>query len=238
MCCTSSLWLILDLVADLGETTDEEILPPKTINRPQQRLGSNTSTPRATPSKPARRAPIARMSGGHRQGPSLASWTIDPGKPYAVVDKDGIHMVFHPARRPQTNIARNLGSTASSTSTSPTRANTPSANKQTYDSENDRSDSSSQAVLLRSPANLMMSGFAGNDSSTGPLFGPATGPPEAFYPWRSVDAQGNMVGDDDDYENNDTDDEPELDIFDFIDFGDDFDNETGGEDTEEVSNSK
>lgn len=215
------MWLILNLSADLGETTDEEILPLKTINRPQQRLGSGSSTPCLAPSRLAHRAPVARMGAARRQGPSLASWTIDPEKPFAVADKDGVTIVLYPPTRTSKALraTSGTGSTTSSFNASPTRTKAVWAS----DSENDRSDGSNQPMLLQSPANLMMSGFIGNQSVES-LFSVATGPPEAFYPWRAVDAEGNMVEDDDE---GDSDDNVELDIFDFIDISAVSDSETG-----------
>lgn len=96
------------------------------------------------------------------------------------------------------------------------------------DSENDRSDPSSQeqtTTMIGSAANLMMPGLLhGAPGMEHILGGSVLGPPEAFYPFKSIDANG-MLLDDAEEDDDDDDDDPEdmLNLQDFIDFGDDSD---------------
>ena len=155
------------------------------------------------------------MGNAGRQGPAIGSWVADPTKPIAIVDKSGKHMIFYPPQRPQRPTTQ--ASLVSSHNSSPSR---PVSSH--YESESDRGGDPGSSMLVPSPANLMMSGLFGNNSNVERVFGaPVVGPPEAFYPWRIVDAQGNYVGDDEDYDEDDEDDaEDNLNIHDFIDFGD------------------
>ena len=153
-----------------------------------------------------------------RHGPSIGSWIADPTKPIAIVDKTGKNMVFYPAQRPKTPVVST--GTFSSANTSPNKLFSSLATSVT-ESENDRSDTSTQGMLVQSPANLMMSGLFGNGSNLERVFAaPVVGPPEAFYPWRTVDLNGNIVEADDDYDDDDEDElDANLNIHDFIDFG-------------------
>ena len=175
-----------------------------------------------------RQKSITPNSGTYHQGPSLASWTVDPAKPYAIVDKSGSKMLFYPAPRPQNKAVGRNGNNSANAS--------PSA----YGSEFDKSDEADQSTFPSS-AYLMMSGF---DTTIGRLFGSnVVGPPEAFFPWRSINAHGQVIYDDeDDDDDDDLDIEESLDINDFIDFGDSSgsDGEEGvnEEDEEEVSTSE
>ena len=105
------------------------------------------------------------------------------------------------------------------------------------DSDNDRSDFSGQdcgGPMLSAGANLIMPGlFHDAQGSEFLLGGQVLGPPEAFYPFRSIGADGNVVEDDDDDE--DEDDENLWNVHDFIDFGDgSSDSEANADDGTEV----
>ena len=214
------------LKGDDGETTDEEILPPPTI-RPQSSQNLDTKSPIRTPQKSHRPSSTTPGSSQRHRGPALASWAVDPAKPYAVIDKTGSNMIFYPAQRPQSRRLIANTSVNNSTATSPARASG------SFVGDLGGRGVINQDILLRSPANLMMSGFAGHGGANiERLFGShVVGPPEAFFPWTSIDSKGkvshdddndNNDEDDDDYDDDDYDDDPEdsLDINDFIDFGD------------------
>lgn len=221
-------------VADQGETTDEEVLPPRTVNRPQSVLRINSSTPTRggiTPrpaSTPTRRPATIPTPASRRQGPSMASWVVDPTKPIAVIDSTGKTMLIYPAprsvKKTQSAFISSLSSsaTASPRTSMATLANT--FDGAFDDSENDRSDPSSQeqpTTMLGSAANLMMPGLLhGAPGMEHILGGSVLGPPEAFYPFKSIDANG-MLLDDDDLEDDDDDPDDMLNLQDFIDFGDD-----------------
>ena len=213
--------------ADEGESTDEEAITPVTVNRPQAllHLDSDAGHSRTKPTIPntARRAPTATMSSARRQGPAVGSWVADPTKPIAIVDKTGKNMIFYPAQRPKNALTR--PNTASSVNASPSRPSS-TLTSSLYESENDRSDTSTQATMVQSPANLMMSGLLGNGVDLEQVFSsPVVGPPEAFYPFRTLDANGNIVDNDDEFDDDDEDVDINLNIDDFIDFGDGSDSE-------------
>ncbi|MCJ1250974.1 hypothetical protein MMC30_008204 [Trapelia coarctata] len=221
---------------DLGETTDEEVLPPRTINCPQSVLRINSSTPtRGGPiprpaSTPIRKPATTPTPASRRHGPSMASWVVDPTKPIAVIDSTGKTMLIYPAPRSVKKSESAFISSLSSSATASPRTSMAALAKNFDgafdDSENDRSDPSSQeqtTTMLGSAANLMMPGLLhGAPGMEHILGGSVLGPPEAFYPFKSIDANG-MLLDDDDEDVDDDDDDPEdmLNIQDFIDFGDD-----------------
>ncbi|MCJ1392684.1 hypothetical protein MMC18_005555 [Xylographa bjoerkii] len=215
---------------DEGETTDEEVLPPKTVTRPQSLLRLNSSstirkatTPRSG-STPARKAPLTPTPAMRRNGPSMASWIVDPTKPIAVIDSTGKTMLIYAApRSAQKTPAGFVSSLSSSTTTSPKTSFASLAHGFEND-EMDHSDLSSQeqpTTVIESGANLMLSGLLhGGPGSEHILGGQVLGPPEAFYPFTSMDANGLMFDDDEFEEDDDDDPEYMLNLQDFIDFGD------------------
>ena len=222
--------------ADLGETTDEEVLPPRTINRPQSVLRIDSSTPTRggsipkQASTPVRRPATTPTPASRRHGPSMASWVVDPTKPIAVIDSTGKTMLIYAAPRSVKKSESAFISSLSSSATASPRTSmagvTNTFDGAFDDSENDRSDPSSQeqsTTMLGSAANLMMPGLLhGAPGMEHILGGSVLGPPEAFYPFKSIDSNGMLLDDNGD-EDEDEDDDPEdlLNIQDFIDFGDD-----------------
>ncbi|MCJ1377081.1 hypothetical protein MMC17_000171 [Xylographa soralifera] len=219
---------------DEGETTDEEVLPPKTVTRPQSllRLNSSSTIRKASTSRsgstPVRKVPLTPTPAMRRNGPSMASWIVDPTKPIAVIDSTGKTMLIYAApRSARKTTAGFISSLSSSTTTSPKTSFATLAHE-LGDNEIDRSDLSSQeppTTMIESGANLMLSGLLhGGLGSEHVLGGQVLGPPEAFYPFRSIDANGLML-DDDDLEEDDDDPEYMLNLQDFIDFGDSSDSD-------------
>lgn len=233
------------LLADEGETTDEEVLPPKTINRPQALLRLHSSSSVHSPSMPkpastlARRAPVTPTPAMRRQGPAMASWVVDPTKPIALIDNTGKTMLIYPAPRSVRQTATGFVSNLSSSTTTSPRTSFAGLRSAFEDSEVDRSDLSSQEQpnsVFESGANLMLSGLLhGGPGMEHILGGQVLGPPEAFYPFRSINADGLTFGDND-FEDDDDDPEHTLNLQDFIDFGDDSsDNKPEGATTTENS---
>lgn len=73
--------------------------------------------------------------------------------------------------------------------------------------------------MLSAGANLIMPGlFHGAQGSEFLLGGQVLGPPEAFYPFKCISADGNVIEDDEG--DDDEDDENLWNVHDFIDFGD------------------
>ncbi|MCJ1476035.1 hypothetical protein MMC13_004700 [Lambiella insularis] len=231
--------------SDEGETTDEEVLPPKTVNRPQAllRLHSASSlrspvTPKAT-TMSTRKGPLTPTPAMRRQGPSMASWVVDPTKPIAVIDNTGKTMLIYPAPRSVRKTAAGFVSSLSSSTTTSPKTSFAGLASAFGDSEVDRSDLSSQEPsnpVFKTGANLMFSGLLhGGPGMEHVLGGQALGPPEAFYPFHSIDADG-FVFDADEFDEDDDDDDPEhtLNLQDFIDFGDD----SSDSDADDINNSR
>lgn len=90
--------------------------------------------------------------------------------------------------------------------------------------------------MYGSGANVMMPGLLhGAPGSEHLLGGQVMGPPEAFYPFKSVGPDGQVLEDADEDDDDDDDDDDNLwNVHDFIDFGDGSsdDEKEGGEDTE------
>jgi hypothetical protein len=87
-------------------------------------------------------------------------------------------------------------------------------------------------VPMSSTADIMFAGLSGSTSDFLPLGGDSIGPPEAFYPFISIE-DGNVLLDDSDYED-DEDFEDDINLADFMDFGSDGDDASDGEQGEET----
>lgn len=232
------------LVADQGDTTDEEDVPASATTRPSALLrdSSTSALNNRLAGQPLPKAPTSKLPPGHQWGPTLGSWVTDPTKPLAVVASSGKSLIVYPAQRPArrdgkvfpTVASSGVSSAIPSPRTSVPKLTTPSRPIATDDSEVERSDMSSQDIttpMLSASPNLMMSGLGFGSGNL--LSGHTLGPPEAFFPFQSIGADGKMVLDGldaDDEDDDDDDGEDLLNIDDFIDFGkdsDDSENEIG-----------
>ncbi|KAL8997375.1 MAG: hypothetical protein Q9169_003357 [Polycauliona sp. 2 TL-2023] len=232
---------------DQGDTTDEEDVPASATTRPSAVLRDSSSvalehslTGQALP-----RAPTTNLRSTQQWGPTLGSFVTDPTKPIAVVAKDGKQLIIYPAQRSASRggkvfpsiVSSGQSSVQASPRTAIARMTAPGNPTTTDDSEMERSEMSSQGMttpMLSASPNLMMSGF-GNMFS-----GHAMGPPEAFFPFQSIGADGTMVldGVDANYDDVSSDDEGEdiLNIEDFIHFGDE--SEDSDQDAESAAESR
>ncbi|KAL9005950.1 MAG: hypothetical protein Q9188_001315 [Gyalolechia gomerana] len=219
---------------DQGETTDEEDVPASATTRPSALLRHSSSDfNNRLAAQPLPKAPTSKLPPGHRWGPTLGSWVADPTKPIAVVASSGTQLIVYPAQRPSdrggkvfpTIASSGQSSAQNSPRTSLPRLAAPSYPPATDESEVERSDMSSQGIttpMLSASPNLMMSGLGLGSANL--LSGHALGPPEAFFPFQSIGADGKMVLDGPDVDDDDDDDddgEDLLNIEDFIDFGED-----------------
>ncbi|KAI9678760.1 MAG: hypothetical protein M1817_005817 [Caeruleum heppii] len=213
---------------DEGETTDEDLPPPHSIARTRSvlRRPSTSSIDMDEDDSPATLRRSLHQASFRRIGPALGSWIADPTKPIAIIDSSGKRLIIYPPQTPSRKDSDLSGSMASSgASTVNNSPQTPQANLVPYAPANTqdltRALHHSQGPLSGSAANLMMGGLLhgapGNEYLLG---GQIIGPPEAFYPWRSVDANGELEHEIDD-DDADDDDEEMLNVADFIDFGDD-----------------
>ena len=153
----------------------------------------------------------------------MGSWIADPDKPIAVIDSTGKRMVIYPALR-QAGTDRSMvgglaDSQSSTVSGSPQRTHVGLYGD--MDTQHNSVSSSEQLTPVISSSTRVMMGapYDGRFENEYLVSGQALGPPEAFYPFMSVDehvAAQPLEEDDDD----DDDDEIMLNVNDFIDFGD------------------
>lgn len=191
---------------DDGETTDEDLPPPATITHPRSilRRDSSASLVGGVEEK-------AEPTNRRRRGPIMGTFVADPHKPVALVDCSGKHLVIIPAYAS----SRHDWLESAATSACGTANNSPRATTMHLIDESDTDALVSPNVdlspMLASSANLMMTAL-GNDIAPG---GQVMGPPEAFYPARDFAIDSS-------FEEDDEEDDPEaqLNVDDFIDFGD------------------
>jgi hypothetical protein len=228
--------LCANLTTADGDTTDDDLPPPPTVRAPKSLLHrrspstihSATATPRPFPR--SKRIP---------KGPVMGSFVIDDKKAMAFIDPRTKQLKIHRARVPFLGATRSGQATPGSSTT-----NSPQVSTQNLVYDSDTSDLSH---LLARPSDVMMSGVFGGVpgqryqdgrfviEANGPML---IGPPEAFYPWNSIKADG--TPDDDSDAGFDTegsfDDDDDCDILTFLDMGE-YDNEEEPELDEEESTS-
>jgi hypothetical protein len=191
---------------DDGETTDEDLPPPATITHPRSILRRDSSASLVTGVE-EKIEPTPRR----RRGPIMGTFVADPHKPVALVDCTGKHLVISPAYAS----SRHDWLESAATSACGTANNSPRATTMHLIDESDTdalmSPNLDFSPMLASSANLMMTAL-GNDITPG---GQVMGPPEAFYPARDFAIDSSFEDDDDE-----DDPEAQLNVDDFIDFGD------------------
>lgn len=141
----------------------------------------------------------------------MGTFVADPNKPVALVDRTGKHLVIIPAYAS----SRHDWLESAATSACGTANNSPRATTMQLIDESDTdalvSPNMDLSPMLASSANLMMTAV-GNDITPG---GQVMGPPEAFYPSRDFAIDSSFEEEDED-----EDPEAQLNVNDFIDFGD------------------
>ncbi len=154
---------------------------------------------------------VIRRNPYRRNGPRLGSWVTDASKPFAVLDSRGKKLVMFKAR------INRQDSMNSSTHPTP--------RPYMEEDDHDLGDMTQMSPMISNSANMMMSAMY---TPMDGLDGQALGPPEAFYPFVSVGANGNITKDvgSSSFDEDDVDDDDLWNIGDLIDFGD----ETGIED--------
>ncbi|KAL4992593.1 hypothetical protein BDW68DRAFT_149234 [Aspergillus falconensis] len=204
---------------DDGETTDEDLPPPATITHPRSILRRDSSASLAAGVE-EKTEPTPRR----RRGPIMGTFVADPHKPVALVDCTGKHLVIIPAYAS----SRHDWLESAATSVCGTANNSPRATTMHLIDESDTDALISPNVdlspMLASSANLMMTAL-GNDIALG---GQVMGPPEAFYPSRDFAIDSSFEEDDED-----EDPEAQLNVDDFIDFGDGSSDEELDKDSDE-----
>jgi hypothetical protein len=179
-----------------------------TVHRPQSVLRLDSETPKSTPARTPRR-PLP-SSGSKNKGPLVGSWVADPTKPYVVFAGNGKRLIL---MRPSQSASKAITAPPSSVAASPS---TPYATLGRHISLGESENEASETTPMGTDrGDIMMSGLL-----NGNLGGEILGPPEAFYKFQSINANG-VIEEDDEYDYDDDDDEDLLNIADFIDFGDD-----------------
>lgn len=216
----------------MGDTTDEyesdSEAPPQTplqkksvLRQPPSAPGSRFNSPQAfeRSSRPSGRAiPPTRGIFIHE----------DFSKAIAVTNRTTKRLTFYRPRTPMISWIPINGAQSSSTSN-------PNDSPRASLAQFNASDSEVSNEMFNNPfttSDIMLTGIFGAAPSNEYLFGAESiGPPEAFYPFVSIGANG-VVDDDDDLEDEDYEDD--LNITDFMDFGSDVDATDVEQDEEET----
>ncbi|KAF1959882.1 hypothetical protein CC80DRAFT_312311 [Byssothecium circinans] len=208
---------------DLGDTTDEyesdleSLAQPQTplqnksvLHRPSSAPGSKVSSPQPfeRSSRPRRAIPPVRGIFVHEEN----------NKAIAVTNRTTKKLTFY---RPRVSVvswmsSQNLHSSSNSTN------NSPRAPLQQYNASD--SELSNEMFNNPSTADIMLTGIFGSAPNHEYFFGGDNmGPPEAFYPFVSVGANGTIMDEEGDLDEEEDDYEDDLNLADFMDFGDDAD---------------
>ncbi|KAF2645158.1 hypothetical protein P280DRAFT_477107 [Massarina eburnea CBS 473.64] len=206
---------------DLGDTTDEYESGLESDARPQTPLQKKSvlHRPSSAPgSKVTSPKPFARSSMARRAVPPIRGIFVhdENNKAIAVTNRTTKKLTFY---RPRATVVSWMTHNPHSSSNSTN--NSPRTSLQQYNA----SDSEVSNELLNNPfgTDIMLTGIFGSTPANDYFFGADNmGPPEAFYPWISVDTHGALVDEEGEYEEEE-DDEDDLKLEDFMDFGDDGD---------------
>ncbi|KAL8947570.1 MAG: hypothetical protein Q9222_006162 [Ikaeria aurantiellina] len=218
---------------DDGDTTAEEDVPASATFRPSSLWKSSSSAlNNRLAQQPLPKAPTSKLPPGHEWGPTLGTWVTDPTKATAVVASSGKELIITPALRPAKDggkafptLNNSVESSAHASPVTPLSKHIPLSQPNTPTSEIKLKEKASRDVatsMLTASSNLMMSGLGLGNANT--ISGHAIGPPEAFFPFQSIEADGKIVVDglEATYDDDDDDDhEGDLNIEDFISFGED-----------------
>ena len=158
----------------------------------------------------------------------MGMWIADPKKPVVVINASGKNIIIHPTQRTlkvDNNFSKVASSGSNSVANAAYRYGFADAFNPFAESESDRSYPSSQDLMgpmLGAGTNLMMPGLLhGGPGMEHILGGQVLGPPEAFYPFRSVGQDGLCLEDDDEYGDDYGEVDQHLNMDDYIDYGDD-----------------
>lgn len=161
--------------------------------------------------------------------PPLGTWKVNPNKAWATFKK-GFGIILHPPKDSPHDLARFWPARSDSSSTPQKSPSTPFQSQPGEDS--DLSDLTRGTFSLAPVVDCMLAGLFGGDANATYNFGgQVIGPPEAFYPFTSVNSTGSVHSWEDDDEAFDDDEdsaEEQININDLIKWdGDDDDDEAG-----------
>lgn len=217
---------------DEGETTEED-LPPAAKYIPARSMLRRASTTSSSSESEeevtvTRRGPYRPIK---RNGPRLGSWLHDRSKPFLVLDNHGKNLIMFRAK-----VNRRFSFSGVASQSMPDA--TPQSNL-ARESDQDR-----QAIdlspMISNSANLMMSAmYSPLDQYLHITGGQPLGPPEAFYPFVNINADGTITQDSHSSydEDEDVDSEDMWNVEDFLNFGEETsDEEEDGNEREDDDN--
>lgn len=190
--------------ADEGETTEEEDLPKQRYVPASSVLRQHSSESDSSEVETVIRRAIPRTPrAGDKNGPRMGHFDQQPTRPFAVLDFKSKRLLMFKAkvsRRHSFDGTPGLSSTY-------TPDNTP---------------LQEMSPMISNSANMMMSAMYNPDYPLGQfLGGEVLGPPEAFFPFTSISATGEITQDDpSSYDEDDIEDVDILNLEDLIDFPD------------------
>ncbi|KAF2735094.1 hypothetical protein EJ04DRAFT_223015 [Polyplosphaeria fusca] len=213
---------------DLGDTTDEDEpvyfsdvpkQPPHTprqatvLRRPSSAPGSKAASP--TPFQRSKTTANGKVIIPPLRGVFIHDET---SQAIAVTNRATKALTFY---RPRVPLAVRQPNYAAYSSTTSTANNSPRTSLTQFNA----SDSEVSNDVFINPfqnSDIMLTGIFGSAPASNYLFGgDSVGPPEAFFPFVSIEQNGNVYCDEDEDEYDDYDYENDLQITDFMDFGDD-----------------
>lgn len=207
--------------ADDGDTTDEEDPPAHAhIHNPHSKLHQRLS-PTLSDVGPNSKMISTRSS--RRNGPVMGHFVVDPRK--AVVVLDDKKLKLFPARLPRTS----RSSTDSSDSLN-------SGNLRSITQTHDMPTRNPLELFGATPLDVMLCGVFGPNSGFDTLRGQVIGPPEAFYPFTTIAANGTIASNDDDIYDHENTDENMMNLHELIDFGNASDTDLGRDTSTELVN--
>jgi hypothetical protein len=203
----------------MGDTTDEEDLGPDAPPRtPMQQRSVLRPPPSAPGSRAATPRPFERSSRptGRQIPPPRGIFIHDDStKAIAVTNKATKTVTFY---RPRPALIQWIPINDYHSSTSSTANNSPRNSIAQLNGSD--SEVSNEVFNNAFGTDIMLSGIFGSAPGNEYIFGnESIGPPEAFYPFVSIGANGNMNIMDEDEDDDSEDFEDDLDIDDFMDFG-------------------
>ena len=209
-------------LADYGETTDEEDAPADALTKPHALLRQPDAYSSHAPVLMQGEFKVPAIPASLRRGPRMGTFTIDSKKPVAVVDSTGENMVIYPATRPapvKTSLARIPSGNNSSTPATPITPHATLGSAADL-SDTDYTDMASQISVdpvLSAAPNFASAGFP-DPAPTVPLRVDPPTSSSVFLPMDSIEDPANYLIDDDEDDLDEA--EQNLELDDFIDWGD------------------
>ncbi|KAF2267951.1 hypothetical protein CC78DRAFT_541175 [Lojkania enalia] len=214
---------------DMGDTTDEDDSdmasdgPPQTpIQKSVLRRPSSAPASRATSPRPFQRSSRTPVNGKVLIPPIRGIFVHEEsGEAIAVTNRATKTLTFY---RPRTTTYVRRTPYATYSSTASTTNNSPRTSLQHFNASDSEISNDAFINPFQNATDIMLTGIFGSAPTNNYLFGgDSIGPPEAFFPFISVEQNGNINWEEEDEYDDDEDYEDDLNITDFMDFGSDKD---------------